>query len=345
MRAAAVALARLPAVPVVLAVVGAAALGALILAGTGAAPLEAYRWLVGSALSPSGLPFTVATAVPLVGMALAFAIPLRAGVINLGGEGQLVGGAAAAALVGLALPPVGPVGVLAVLATGVAVGGLVGLLAAVLENRLGAPLIVTSLLLSYPVVSFASYLARHPFADVGTGMPQMPALPTGTRLPAIFGDADLNLGMALMLAVVVAYHLVDARTSLGFELRMSGINRDFVAYMGIDRATINDRVMFAGGAVAGLVGAIMVMSPPFRFIDGALTGPAYTWTGLLAALLAGGRAIPVLAAGVLFAVLEVGGLGMERMTSVPRELTAILQALIIVFLTARSGLFRRGAVT
>lgn len=342
MRTAVARLATLPAIPVGLAVMAAALLGAVILAVTGADPLEAYRWLIRSALSRSGLPFTVATAVPLVGMALAFAVPLRGGVINLGGEGQLVGGAISAALTSLYLPLPGPVVIVVAVLVGVVVGGGIGLVAAVLENRLGAPLIITSLLLSYPVVSLASYLARYPFADVGSGLPQTHPVPPGTRLPALLSDPTFNVGVLLILAVVLAYHVIDARTSAGFELRMSGINRAFVAYTGVERATINDRVMFAGGAMAGLVGAIMVLSPPFRFIDGSLTGPAYTWTGLLAALLAGGRALPVLAAGSLFAVLEVGGLGMERMTSVPSQLTAILQAVIIVFLAARAGLFRRG---
>ena len=101
--------------------------------------------------------------------------------------------------------------------------------------------------------------------------------------------------------------------------------------------------MFVSGAIAGLVGAIVVLGEQFRFIDGAALTPAYTWSGLMAALLAGGEPIGAILAGLFFAALQTGGFAMQRETSVPRVLTLVLQAIIILFLAVRNGLGRRSA--
>ncbi len=101
--------------------------------------------------------------------------------------------------------------------------------------------------------------------------------------------------------------------------------------------------MFASGAISGLVGAIVVLGSQFRFIDGALLLPAYTWSGLMAALLAGGEPIGAICAGLFFAALQTGGFAMQRETSVLRVLTMVLQSIVILFLAMRRGLGRRGA--
>jgi simple sugar transport system permease protein len=98
--------------------------------------------------------------------------------------------------------------------------------------------------------------------------------------------------------------------------------------------------MFAGGAMAGLVGASIILGEQFRFTDGALITPNYTWTGLMAALLANGEPVGAAAAALFFAALQIGGFGMERATSIPRELTSALQAIIILLLATRAGLKR-----
>ncbi|MET0135885.1 MAG: ABC transporter permease, partial [Kibdelosporangium sp.] len=112
----------------------------------------------------------------------------------------------------------------------------------------------------------------------------------------------------------------------------------------IDRPRLTVGLLACSGATAGLVGAIAALGFPYRFIDGALITPQYTWIGLLAALLARAHPVGTLVAAVFFAALTSGGFAMERATQVPRELTAILQAVLILLLAATSGLLRkRGA--
>jgi simple sugar transport system permease protein len=101
--------------------------------------------------------------------------------------------------------------------------------------------------------------------------------------------------------------------------------------------------MFSSGAIAGAVGAIIVLGSDFRFIDGALLIPSYTWSGLMAALLANGEPVGTVVAGLFFAALQTGGFAMQRETTIPRVLTLVLQAIVILFLAVRHGLGRRGA--
>ena len=150
-------------------------LGAVLLAATGANPLEAYQAIVTGAFGPDGIQDTLAYAVPVVGMATALAIPLRAGMVNLGGEGQLVLGAISAIAVGLHVS--GPLGLVAALVAGTLAGALYAAVAAVCETRLGVPLLVTTLLLSYPAMSLAAYLVRFPMRDAGSSLPQSDQLP------------------------------------------------------------------------------------------------------------------------------------------------------------------------
>jgi ABC-type uncharacterized transport system permease subunit len=322
---------------VAIAVLAGILLGAVLLAATGADPLSAYRAIVDGAVGPDGILETLVYAVPVVGMAMALAIPLRAGMVNLGGEGQLVLGAISAIAVGLHVH--GPFGIVAALLAGALAGAVYAAAAAWCENRFGVPLLVTTLLLSYPAMSFAAYLVRFPMRDEGSSLPQSGQLPPDTRLPA-FGEG-LTVGLFLIVAAVAVFAVVDARTAAGFEARITGWGPRFAQYTGIDRPGLTLRLLACSGGLAGLVGAVVVLGFPYRFIDGALITPQYTWIGLLAALLAAANPLGTLVAALFFAALTSGGFGMERATQVPRELTAVLQAVLIIFLAATTGLLRK----
>jgi simple sugar transport system permease protein len=240
----------------------------------------------------------------------------------------------AAAVTGLYSPLPAPLTVVLALLAGMAAGAGYAALAALCENRFGVPLLVSSLLLSYPAASFASYLARYPLKEPGSSLPQTRQLPDGVALPA-FGSSTVTVGLLLVVVAAAAYWFTDRRTAFGYEMRMTGLNPRFAAYAGVERKGLTLRLMAVSGALAGLVGAIGVLSFPYRFLDGSLTASGYTWTGLTAALLAGAAPVGTVLASFFFAVLQVGGLSMERTTEVPRELTQILQAIVIVFLAAR----------
>ncbi|MEX3107015.1 MULTISPECIES: ABC transporter permease [unclassified Streptomyces] len=320
--------------PVTSSVLAGLLIGALFLLGTGSDPLTAYDAVLTGALGADGIGATLTTTTSVLGLALALAVPLRAGLINLGGDGQLVLGGITAAATALYSPLPAPLTVVLALLAGMAVGAGYAVLAALCENRFGVPLLVSSLLLSYPAVSLASYLVRYPLKEPGSSLPQTRAFPDGVSLP-VFGDSTVTVGLVLVVLAAAAYWFTDRRTAFGYEIRMTGLNSRFSAYAGVERAGLTLKLMSVSGALAGLVGGIGVLSFPYRFVDGSLTAPGYTWTGLTAALLATAAPVGTVIAAFFFAVLQVGGLAMERTTEVPRELTQVLQAIVIVFLAAR----------
>jgi simple sugar transport system permease protein len=166
-------------------------------------------------------------------------------------------------------------------------------------------------------------------------LPQTKTLPSGFHLPD-FGQVSGALPvMVVIVAVVIA---IDRLLPAGYEIRLTGLNRSFTAYSGVRVGAIALRVMAGGGAIAGIVGALIVMSFPYRFVDGSLITPGYVWTGLLAAMLARANPVGAVVAGVFFAALQVGGEAMERDTFVPRELSSILQATVIIILAGAIAL-------
>jgi simple sugar transport system permease protein len=330
---------RLSIPPVALAIGFAALVGAALILVSGLDPLSAYSEIAKGSLSPGALPDTLNWATPLVGMTLAAAIPLRGGMVNLGGDGQLVIGGLISALAPLFLPGPGVLDAALGLALGGLGGGLYAALAAWGEVRHGVPMLISTLLMSYPAIGVTSYLARFPLRDISTGLPQTLLVPPDARLYVLSGP--LNVGSLLIAAIAIAVVFVDRRTSAGYELRMRGKNPRFARYGGVQLGGQALRVMFVSGAIAGLVGAIVVLGSQFRFIDGALLTPAYTWSGLMAALLVSGEPMGAIVAAVFFASLQTGGFAMQRETEVPRVLTLVLQAIVILFLAMRRGLGRR----
>jgi ABC-type uncharacterized transport system permease subunit len=324
---------RIPAVP--LAILTGALLGALLIFLSGHNPASAYWSILAGALAPENLPDMLNWAVPLVGMTLVAALPLRGGMVNLGGDGQLVIGGLAAALVPLYLPAPGPLAAVAAIVAAMAASGLYASLAAWGETRFGIPMLISSLLLSYPAVGIASYIVGFPLRDATTGLAETVMIPRSARLPMIVDP--LNVGLILMAIAAALVVFYDRWTVGGYELRMRGLNARFAAYGGVALNSQTMRIMFVSGAIAGLVGAIIVLGSQYRFQDGALVTPSYTWSGLMAALLASGEPVGAIGAGVFFAMLQTGGFAMERDTAIPRVLTMVLQAVIILFLAIRHG--------
>ena len=327
--------------PAATAILFAAIVGGVLVIASGANPLQAYYQILVGSLGPGALPDTLNWATPLVGMALAAAIPLRGGMINLGGDGQMVIGGLTAAIVALYLPAPGPVAAIAALIAAALAAGLYAALAAWGETRHGVPMLISSLLLSYPAVGVCSYIVRFPLRDTATGLPQTRMIPEGARLLTIAGP--LNIGLLIVIAIAAAVVFIDRRAIAGYELRLRGVNKRFAGYGGIRLDAQAMRAMFASGAIAGVVGAITVLGSQFRFIDEALLIPAYTWSGLMAALLANGEPVGAIIAGLFFAALQTGGFAMQRETSIPRVLTIVLQSIVILFLAVRHGLGRRNA--
>lgn len=318
-----------------LAILGAALIGAVIMLITGHNPLEAYWAMLEGAVGGQNLASTLSRAAPIVGMGLTAAVAFRAGFFNLGGEGQLVLGGLTTALVAIYVPLPGPLLMLVAFVAAAVVAGLYAWLAAFFQFRFNVPLLISTLLMNYPARFFASYLTTHPFRDVPSGMAQTYMVPAVVNLPPLSQDGRLHAGIFMTLGLALLAAFVINRTVVGYEMRMAGLNANFVRYGGVDLRRLGYGVMFASGAIAGIVGAIEVLGVHQRYIDDALTSPLYAWVGLMTALLSGSNPLGVLLAGLFFSAVQTGGFALERATEVPRELSRVLQALIILLVAAR----------
>lgn len=278
---------------------------------------------------------TLSRAMLIVGMAVSAMLSLRAGLFNVGGEGQLVAGGLVSALVALAVPGPPPVVLAAAVLAGMAAGAAWALLAGVLEAAAGVPLLVGSLLLNFPIRSLASYAVAHPFRDVPSGMVQSPLVPAATWLP-YFPGVRLDAGIVVVAVLVAAAVLYAGRTVHGYHTRLLGLAPEFARTAGLPVTALTLQTLAASGAIAGLVGALAVFGIHHRYVDGMLVQPLYAWTGIMAVLLAGAVPWLVPLSGLLFAALETGAVGMERATQVPKEIAVVMQAVIILAFAGRA---------
>ncbi|PJK30215.1 ABC transporter permease [Minwuia thermotolerans] len=328
-----------PAAIPVLAVLAAFAVGLLLIVATGASLGQAIsafsQGAFGSAYAIS-VSLNRATVYALVG--IGFVIAARAGLTNVGGEGQIaMGGIMATAVAvhgGVAGLPLGLAVILPVLAASLA-GGLWGGLAGVLKVRAGTNEVISTLLLSFIAIWIVYWcvqstdLLRQPMTSAAT-LPESATVPASTMVPLLTGSyaAPVTVGVviALILAVVAAVLL--ARSVFGFRLRFVGLNPIAAARAGIPVERMTVLALFIAGALGGLAGAIMLLGEQHSLKTGFSSG--YGFDGLVVGLLARGRISGVIAGALLFGFLRSGGITMEMAAGVPTALVQIVQGLIVI---------------
>jgi simple sugar transport system permease protein len=316
------------------------ALAAAIVAVTGGDPLAAGQEMVTGAVTGSGLRNTLGRAIPIVGMALAVSVAFRSGIINLGGEGQMVIGGLAGTIVAIYVPGPGIVIIPLAMLTGAVVGALWALLPAYGQTRLRLPILITSLLLNYVARAITGYLVRFPLSDVSVTLATTRQVPESARMPKmpIFGGVSLSLVLVIVLVAVL--WMVYTRSVAGYETQMAGFSMRSARYGGIDVEQRTVHVMAVGGAIGGLIGTHLIIGEALRYIDGELVLSGFAWTGLLVALLAVNRPIPIFITGLFFSGLQIGGLAMQRNAGVSWRLSQVLQAVVIVAVACRLAIRR-----
>ena len=270
----------------------------------------------------------------IVGMAMAAWISFRAGLFNIGGEGQLVLGGLVTALVAIEMPGPPALVIALAVASGMVAGGFWAVLAGALHQAAGVPLLIGSLLLNYPAIFLASWLVGHPLRDVSSGLPQTHLIPAERWLP-YFQGTRLDVGVLFVLAATLLMILYGSTTTHGLKTRLVGLSPAFARSSGFAVNRLATQTLMLSGALAGLVGAVAVLGIHHRFSDGMLVQPLYAWTGIIAVLLVSlvPWAIPI--AGFFFAALATGAAGMERTAGMPREIALIVQATVILFVAGR----------
>ncbi|QGQ95606.1 ABC transporter permease [Paenibacillus psychroresistens] len=280
---------------------------------------------------------TLTRATPLILVGLGVSIAFRAGFFNLGSEGQMILGALTAALIALYLPGPALIKVIAAALGGIVAGGAWSALAGWLDARFGMNLIITTLLLNYIAALFAGYIVAYPLMDKtgSAALAQTRMIDKSLWLPKLFQGMSMHAGFIVAVALAILLFLFIKYTVMGYEIRMLGYNPLFAAYGGIKRGKLMFVSMFASGGFAGLAGAIEVLGVQYRYVDGMVSAPGYAWSGIMATLLSGSHPLGTALSAVLLAALQTGGMGVERNTNIPLEISSVIQSLLILFITAK----------
>ena len=322
--------------PLLIALFGSFLIGGVLILISGDNPLQAYASILKSAFGDSyGIASTVARGLPIVGAGIAAGWAFKAGLWNLGTEGQLLLGGLAAFMVAAFVPIPGSLGLPLAILMALLFGGLWALLSGWFETQFEIPILVSSLLMNFLVLGFVSYMINFQFLEVGGARSQTPMIPDGYRLTRLVSGTSLSSGLYLIIGVVILTTFALRRTAHGFELRIFGYNRQFAVASGVNPVRMTLVTMTISGMMSGLVGAILVFGVHFRLIDGALTGPGYAWTGMMAAILANNNPLGIVIAGLFFSAVQIGASGMERSLSIPFEISYVVQAIIILLVASR----------
>jgi general nucleoside transport system permease protein len=305
--------------------------GALMLL-KGVNPLVAYRDMAVSTLGDSQqLGGILVRFTPIALAALAVTIPARAGLINVGGEGQLLMGGVAAMGVSLGLDGRWP-GPLTLVVMGLAAaiaGGLWAAVAAVLRLRIGIAESVTTLLLNYIALDVMYFLIYDRWKDRrGSGQPATRALGRGEHLPSLTNGSRIHLGLVVVAVVLAVVVVVLRTTSWGFRLRVVGGNTEAARRAGLHVGALIISAMFVGGALAGLGGFTQLAGAEFKLRSGFLSG--YGYVAFLGSWLGRHRPIGVTMSCLVLAAIAISGDSLQLDAQLPAASVNILMALVLL---------------
>jgi general nucleoside transport system permease protein len=281
---------------------------------------------------------TLVRATPLLFVGLAVAIAFRAGVLNIGAEGQLLAGAVAStafALAAAGLPK--PVVIAGMIACGMAAGAAWAGIAALLRHRFGVLEVISTIMLNFVALNLVGWLIRGPLQEPSRINPQSATIAASARWPQLLEGHRLHLGFALAVALAVAAWWVLTRTAVGFRVRAVGAGARAAASAGmVDAPRTIFGVFLASGACAGLAGASEVGGVTWALYEGI--SPGYGYTAIAVALLA--RLDPrwVVLSAVFFGALEAGAAAMQRQAGVPSVVVQAIVAVVILGVLAATRL-------
>ena len=329
--------------PLVLALGTTVVIASLLASVAGANPFSVLGLILKGAFgSKFALLETLNRATPLIFTGLAAAVAFRAKFWNIGAEAQLYAGALMTVLLGTGLLPWPSLALLPLLALAAILAGAVILLVpALLKTRFGVDEVVTTLLFNFIFLLFISMLLEGPLKDpMGMGWPKSARVIPEARLPRMVDELRLHWGFGLAILSAGAVWIIQSRSTLGYEMRAVGLNREAAAFAGIPVNAVLVKTALLSGGLAALAGFSEVAG-----LKGSLTldlSPGFGYTGIIVAMLALLNPIGVIIAALFVAGVFVGADSMSRAADVPTYLADIMlaTALLLVVLAILLTRFR-----
>jgi ABC-type uncharacterized transport system permease subunit len=275
---------------------------------------------------------TLNRATPLIFTGLAAAVAFRAKFWNIGAEAQLYAGALMTVLLGTGVLPWPSIALLPLIAISCVLAGAILLLVpALLKTRFGVDEVVTTLLFNFIFLLFISMLLEGPLKDpMGMGWPKSARLIPEARLPRLVEGLRLHWGFALAILSAICIWIIQTRTTLGYEMRAVGLNRNAAAFAGISVNTVLVKTALLSGGLAALAGFSEVAG-----LKGSLTldlSPGFGYTGIIVAMLALLNPLGVIVAALFVAGIFVGADSMSRAADVPTYLADIMLATALLLM-------------
>jgi ABC-type uncharacterized transport system permease subunit len=277
---------------------------------------------------------TIVAATPLILTGLSVALAFKAGLFNIGAQGQFIAGAIGASYVGFHFEMPVVLHAIAALVAAIVCAGIYGGFVGFLKARTGAHEVIVTIMLNYVAGYFLLWLlSTTAFLRPGRQDPLAPEVKMSARLPHLFGsELRANLGFIIALATAVGVWWLLNRSTWGFKFRAVGANAAASKTAGISVGRSTTLVMFIAGALAGVGGAIQILGSEPAMTAGV--GGNFGFDAITVALL--GRATPIgtVFAALLFGALRAGGLTMQASTETPLDLVLVIQALVVLFIAA-----------
>ncbi|HVM33993.1 MAG TPA: ABC transporter permease [Actinomycetota bacterium] len=289
---------------------------------------------VGSLGSTRAVSETIVTATPLIFAGLSVALAFRAGLFNIGGEGQILAGAVGAAYIGFAfreLPMI--VHLPFALIGGFTLGAAWGFIPGFLKARTGAHEVITTIMLNFIALSIVNFLLKtQTFLRPNRSDPISKIVSESAELPQLLGN-QYRVHAGIILALLAAWGLwwLLFRSTLGFEFRSVGTNPNAAKYAGMSVGATYVIVMMMAGGLAGLAGATQILGIRKYMTPGFF---GFGFDAIALALLGRSHPAGVVGAAFLFGALRAGALRMQADTSIPIDIIVVIQALVIVFIAA-----------
>ena len=277
---------------------------------------------------------TFVVAAPLILTGLSVTLAFRAGLFNIGAQGQFIFGAIGASYVGFSytLPPL--IHLLAALTGAMFCAGLWGGLVGFLKARTGAHEVIVTIMLNYIAIYFLLWLlSTQAFLRKGRQDPIAPPVGENARLSKLFGiDYRINFGILVALGVAYLIHILLNRTTWGFQFRSVGANTLAAKTAGMSVPFVMTSVMVICGALAGLGGAVQVLGSEYALTAGV--AGSFGFDAITVALLGRAKPLGTVLAALLFGALKAGGLTMQANTTTPIDIVLVIQALVVLFIAA-----------
>jgi simple sugar transport system permease protein len=287
-------------------------------------------------LQPLAQTFTVAT--PLIFAGLGLGVGFRAGLFNIGAQGQMIIGALMGGYIGFAWHlPIGLHLLLAVLGTIIG-GALWGFIPGLLKAKTGAHEVITTIMLNYVALNLIRFaLQQHAFQRPGSDFPKSPIVDQTAQYPLLFGwlgDATIRLHVGFVLALLTAWGVwwLMERSTWGFQFRAVGANPHAAKTAGMSIGRSYILVMVIAGALAGLAGSAQILGTEKALTEGIAA--SYGFDAITVALLGRSRPLGTVLAAFLFGALRAAGPTLQVQAGLPNDIVLVIQSLIVLFIAA-----------